>query len=392
MLGRATAVRTSEPVSRRRTRRLAGPALALLALLVALLLAEVALRFFLFSEGDFARRHGWRVRHASVFTSRRSGRDYFALRAALSGPAAARPAPHPDPLLGWRDANLVDGFAHRDEASLAERRPVLLFGDSYARCVTPPEDCWEGLLEDSDLSDEYRLLNFGCGGYGLDQVYLLLVRSIDRFLDRDPLVVIGIVVDDDLDRTYLALREFPKPWFTVERDQLVYHPPEGETAQEYLDRHPLDIRSYLWRWLLHGARVFGDRASVAWTDEAEHVEVKQEICRRLLIEIQRELEERGLDYFFVLFHGQEALASPGPYSWQEPFLHALFRERRIPYVSSKRRLLEQAARTASDTSVYFFDSMPRYGHYTPAANRAVFECLRRGIAGEFEPWEPAAGD
>jgi hypothetical protein len=377
---------------RARRVRLRGPALALAALLLALLTAEGALRFLVFSDGDFARRYGWRIRHAWAFTSRVSGRDYFALRAELSGPVAARSAPFPDPLLGWRDAEFASDFSHRGEGSLAGRRPVLLFGDSYARCVTPPEDCWQGLLEASDLSGQYRLLNYGSGGYGLDQIYLLLERSIDRFRERDPIVVVGIVVDDDLDRTYLALREYPKPWFSVEGERLVYHPPEGSSAREYLERHPLDIRSYLWRWLLHGARVFGDRASVAWTDEADHVEVKQEICRRLVIEIQRELEERGLRYFFVLFHGPEALESRGSYSWQEPFLQALLRERRIPYVSSRRWLLADAARTASDPRDYYYQSMPRYGHYTPAANRAVFECLRRGLAGEFEPWEETDDD
>ena len=92
---------------------------------------------------------------------------------------------------------------------------MLLFGDSFCECATPPEECWQGLLERSPLGPRFALVNYGTGGYGLDQVLLLARRVLDRWRGRDPLVVVGILVDDDLDRDALALRNFPKPRFRL---------------------------------------------------------------------------------------------------------------------------------------------------------------------------------
>lgn len=108
---------------------------------------------------------------------------------------------------------------------------------------------------------------------------------------------------------------------------------------------------------------------------------KRALCRRLLEEIERTLRERDLDHFVLLFHARSALVEIGPYSWQEPFLHETLRELGMPFVSSKRALLEDMAATGRFAEQY----LPLEQHYDAAGNAAVFPALLRGLRGEFEP-------
>ena len=153
-----------------------------------LLVLEGGLRFLLFS--DFARRHklGWQARREELYSVYESGREFWKLRAVLGRETGLGATAEFDARLGWRN-QFFDGetLAHVDEAALGARRTVLLFGDSYARCVEPSEDCWEGLLERSELGGTHALLNYGVGGYGLDQACLLMQLALPRFRARNPM-------------------------------------------------------------------------------------------------------------------------------------------------------------------------------------------------------------
>ena len=80
-----------------------------------------------------------------------------------------------------------------------------------------------------------------------------------------------------------------------------------------------------------------------------------------------------------------ALKAPGPYWWQEPFLHRTFRELAIPFVSSKRFLRTHMQRTGLPADSFYYDSKPGSNHYTSAANGIVFGAIRDGLEGRFEP-------
>lgn len=372
---------------KRRLKLLLGSA----ALLAALVLAEGTLRFLLFSPLARELGIGWRLRNEALFTAREAGRETWKLRAMLDEHGPPPKTPLFDARFGWLPRSIDPGtFASADEARLGSRRPVLLFGDSYAACVAEAGICWQGLLEQSPLARELCLLNYGVGGYGLDQIHLLMEAVLPRFEAREPLVIVGILVDDDLDRSYLRLRAHPKPYFTLEAGKLVPHALEHEDAQSHLAADPLRIRSYLWRWILFGSGLVPRRTAVGWTAEAGHVEEKQALNRRLLEEIQSGLARRGLDSFFVLFHAQRALAARGPYGWQEPFLHGAFEELGIPFVTSKRFLREHLARSRESSELLYVPDGPGVNHYTRRANEIVFGALLDGLAGRFEPYDSLA--
>jgi hypothetical protein len=112
-----------------------------------------------------------------------------------------------DSLLGW-DARplaatvagrpaLVPGFrASRDPATYTSRAGgdtirILLFGDSFTACATPESTSWGHALE-ADLRGRgipVEVLNFGLGGYGIDQAYLRWRRYGPRY--SPDLVIFG---------------------------------------------------------------------------------------------------------------------------------------------------------------------------------------------------------
>lgn len=388
---------TTTPAPRQsRLRRGARLALRLAAAtLLGLLLLEGVLRFLLFSDTALAQRLGAEIRRPWLFSSRFGGREYWKLAALIDGGPDVRP--DFDARFGWLKPEIDPlTLRHADEPDLAGRRPVLLFGDSFGACFVEEQDCWQGLLERSALAREYRLLNYAVVGYGLDQMLLLLRATLDLYAGLRPIVVVGIMVEDDLDRCYLALRDFPKPSFALqpslapEEAELVLHPVADPSRLAYVRANPIGIRSYAWRLFLINSGIVRGARLPEWTGEAGHVRTKKALCGRILAEMQRELSRRGLEGFFVLFHGRQALQAPGLYSWQEPFLVEELGARGLRFVSSRRFLLEDAAANGTPIDDAFIRAGWGFNHYTAHANAVVFQAIEQGLLGQFEPTAPGA--
>lgn len=347
--------------------------------LLGLVALEGALRVLLFRDVGWLEPVAARFRNELHYAFPMED-DCWKLRARFAADRGERAHPYRDELLGWTNEDIEPGtLRHRREPPEDGRQLVLLYGNSFARSQTERAEAWEGLLERSELGASHLLLNFGVGGYGLDQIHLLLATTVDRYLARDPLVIFAILVDDSLDRAALALRNYPKPRFELAGDELVVHPVGTRTAAEFMAGEPLAVRSYAWRFLLHGSGLVpeGARRWLRGLDMEEH----QALCRRILSATQDLLAARGVRHFVFLFHADGALAAPGPFGWQEPLLYQTLRELELPFVSSKRALLEHMTATGRAPREYFTASR----HYTPAANAATFPALLRGIRGEFEP-------
>jgi hypothetical protein len=354
--------------------------LVALTMVVAGFLFEGALRYLLFVDAGWCAELARRYRNELFYADAYSEDDAWVLRARFHPEQAGRQHPQFDAKLGWTSEAIEPGtLRHADEPGPEGERLVLLYGDSFARCLTGRDEAWEGLLERSSLGPTHHLLNYGVGGYGLDQIELLLDATLERHAARNPLVIVGILVDDDLDRTMLALRNFPKPRYELVDGVLVLHPPLARTPAEFASARPPAIRSYAWRHLMH----FYLPTRVRWAftgEEARRVE-KRALCRALLERIQKRLVDLRLEHFVVLFHAEKSMASAGPYSWQEPFLYATLHELGLPFVSSKRALLEDIASSGLAPEAY----MPLERHYDGRGNEVVFRAFERGFAGEFEP-------
>ena len=333
------------------------------AILLGAVALELSLRALLFVwpvEG---------LRRAGLYSARWStARE--ALAWEFADPAAHRPIAH-HPLLGWTHSRF-DGatLAHLGEASIGARRPILLLGDSFAACVTERKDCFEGLVERSELGRRYRLLNYGVPAYGLDQIYLLLRSILPRFEERDPIVIVSLLVEADLDRAALDFFQWPKPHLDVdEKGALVPGPAVPPSAEAWIEEHGLGVTSYAWAWL---SGALGLRSS---EDGPGHRERVRRLTPALLKAIRDECEGRGLDYAIVVFQGQKVLRDPSFVPRWQPLLLGELERLGMPYELTAGDLLE----SGGSLEELFVSRGPARRHYTAAGNRAVFPALRRAI-------------
>jgi len=127
----------------------------------------------------------------------------------------------------------------------ASGRKIVFFGDSFVESAACSDDTLTAKLEALTGIDT---LNYGIGGYGLDQIYLYVKRELLRFDRRETLFLIGLI-QDDLARVLLRVRTSPKPYFTISDDKLVLHTDHihPESLNDYFVRPP--ERFYLYYFL-----------------------------------------------------------------------------------------------------------------------------------------------
>lgn len=353
---------------------------AAIGLCLALVLSEFALRFVLFHGGDSSLAR--KLRRADYFADGDSDDDYWKLR-WLFAPREARAACHGwDPVLGWAGSYVrPDTYEHVRAQPHAERegRLVLLYGDSFSQCATPEEQCFPGLLGRSDLATRYRMLNYGVGGYGLDQIALMIQRSIDRYRAENPIVIVGMLVDNDLDRSVLSVRDWPKPRLDVRGDELVLREPVAPSFDTYLERHPLEVRSYFARLVAHRSRWLPQ----SWRDvlgaRNPRIAEKEALNRAILATIHRELASRELEHFFLLFHSQWTLVPPGADDWEEQLVRSTCADLGARVVSVRPYLLAAAGGDPGAAARFYLQGGRGVGHLTPLGNAITFEAMRDGI-------------
>ena len=358
--------------------RLVRGALALLASgLLALVAAELGARWLLFSDNRLAARWGASLRGPGSLADSNTD-EYWKLQ-WLFERGKLKPAPTPDTELGWLGPAQAGTYAHRDEALLRGRRPVLLFGDSFAECATAPEECFQALLERSELAREYALLNYGVGGYGLDQIALLQRHVLPRFAGQKPFVVVGVMLDDDFNRSLLGVRGWPKPRARLERGELRIDP-AGETDPErYLEQHPLGISSWFWRLLVYRDGSLPRRWQDVWRDTGPSIAERVAVNRALLDAIAAELDAAAVEHVFLFFNGEPTLFDEPSLAWTVELARSFERETHQPCSFTTPFLRAGACGEPERAHLFFGASGRELGHYNAFGNRVVFEALRQGI-------------
>jgi hypothetical protein len=366
--------RVAEPSRKGRWRSIA---LAVgLGLASSAVLGELGLRYVLFGQGQWARSLGSSLRRAHYFGDSLSDDDCWTLQHLFADPATRLAVPHPDPLLGWTGTFVTPGsYAHVDAERVRGRTPVLLYGDSFAQCVTQRRRCFQAVLDESDLGDRYAMLNYGVGGYGLDQISLMLARSIDAWVDSDPVVIVGILVEEDLDRSALSFRGWPKPRFELEGGGLALVEPQTTDPDEWVRLNPPRVASYLSRFLTYRRGLLPRALQRFLQERRRKLPEKRELNRRILEQIQFELESRELRYFFFLFHNLEYVTSGAVSEW-ERLIVDFCAQRSIPVLSARPYLLAAAGGSREACRAFYARA-----HLTPLGNRVVFEGLRQGLLG-----------
>ncbi|MEW6236288.1 MAG: hypothetical protein AB1656_12955 [Candidatus Omnitrophota bacterium] len=236
------------------------------------------------------------------------------------------------PILGWSRNLAHDSYLHRFAAEAGTRQSVLLYGDSFAKCEGLPEEkCFEGILnQDEEFSRDHFLLNYGAGGYGMDQIYLLFKNSIDLY--ENPFVVMSLMTLD-MDRVVLSVRGGQKPYLELIDGGLELRgvPIDPDSEHFFRTRKPR-IPSYLWRLFLHG-NVLPQKWHDSLIGTKEKQEKKIAINRKILEEIHNKLEDKKIPYVFAVFHPYWAIEQGD--NWRDDFLRNFLEENRIPYIWAK---------------------------------------------------------
>lgn len=346
--------------------------------LLALGTVELGLRFFLFSPHSPS--EAWRV--PGMYADPERDDDYWILY--FKWDRRYEPPGTTQPALGWVYQFDRETLEHHDAAALAGRRPVLLYGDSFAACVDGVP-CFEELTAEHPLFvQDHRLLNYGVGGYGLDQVMVLAEGSLP--LHPAAPVVISIM-PLDLDRASLCVRVGQKPCFSLTDSGIVSRgPPIAKDAWAWFSAAEPSIRWWSGHRLLFSA----------WTPEAwrralrrsEAHEAELAALNAAFIErIIAALDARDHPRLWVIFnphHPGHHRTLTGAGDWRDAALEGALQRRHAETVVWTRDLLRAVEQADGPLRVEDWID-PANGHPTEAYNRLVTRALTDWVAALPEP-------
>jgi hypothetical protein len=287
-------------------------------------LSEFVLRNLLFSDYAIVKR--WR--DPSLFADYFSDDDYWKLCFLFDG--QNKPPANPHKLLGWVGNFERDSLIHKYSDKVENRTPVLLYGDSFAACVTSEDDCFQGVLNaDREFNMNFYLLNYGAGGYGVDQIDILFENSVGLY--EKPFVIISLMTYD-IDRSVLSVRTGQKPFYKIVNDKLELQGiPIYKEPDDFISNNPPGIHSYIYRFLTYN-HYLPARLSTYWTEE-QKIDHKIELNKKIILKIFDTLKKLQLKYIFLIFHPHGEVYNEK--DWRNDFLVELFSEYNIPYISSR---------------------------------------------------------
>ena len=120
-------------------RRLAiGLLVIILPTLILAVASEVIFRALLFSKVGFMEK----FRTPGLYVDYDLESNYWKLYYLFDG--KLKPPANPHPLLGWVGDFSRETYLHNRASNMNGRKAVLLYGDSFAGCLTTQEECFQG--------------------------------------------------------------------------------------------------------------------------------------------------------------------------------------------------------------------------------------------------------
>ncbi len=340
---------------------------SVLAVCLTLVGGELVFRALLFHGPAFMKP----LESPGLYAESDSSDTYWKLWVAFGGTPAVRN----DPLLGYRKHGIrPNTYLHAQASEIGSRIPVLLYGDSFAQCTVPPEDCFEGILNNnSEFSAKYYLINYGVGGYGLDQIYLLYQKTIGLY--HNPVVVFSLL-DADIDRCVLTMNQGQKPYFVVNNGQLNLRglPIETDQRKFFADRPP-EITSYLGRLVMF--RIFPDWNDANSPSDPQRSK-KEELGKAILLTVSKDLNTRGLEHVFLVFEGLHRAWKP--LNWRIKFLADLFSKHNMPHIWARKSIEHSTTVEDYDHRKYIVSSADHHPNRlaNSIVSERILEWLRTG--------------
>jgi hypothetical protein len=269
-----------------------------------------------------------------------------------------------------------------------DKTRIALVGDSFtfAENVTY-EESWGHLLEKT-LGPEFEVLNFGVGGYGVDQAYLRYEKDVRQW---KPKIVIFAFISDDVERTMLLyhwlsrvewLVPYSKPRFILRDNDLKKLNVPPIMTQELFARESISEIPYLeydrgyrpqdWKsswihrsYLARAILTVFPRREVVTPDisDAALVAVNASIVKTFVQSATSEGSIPLLGYFPESNAEIDELSRPLPLG---------------------KKVLQEVGRAYTDLTPCVGSLNPserfgKYAHYTAKGNVRVAECLSKAV-------------
>jgi hypothetical protein len=338
------------------------------ALILMAVASEAIFRALLFSKVGFMEEY----RTPGLYVDYDLDSNYWKLYYLFDG--KLKPPANPHPLLGWVGDFSRETYLHNRAANLNGRKAVLLYGDSFAGCLTTQEECFQGVLNaDDEFAARCYFLNYGVGNYGVDQIFLLLKNSLHHY--QKPFVIASVLTQD-VDRSTLSVRIGQKPYFELVDGELVLQGvPINPDPKDFFAKNPPSILSYLFRLWVQGN---------GWPEQVhryfkgiDHIKDRRiKINKNLLLSMIHELRESHLQHVFVVFHVDREVWDVNWINWQDDLIEGVLRDNHVPYISAKevvRKHLREHNGTIDD---YYIQGD---GHPSALQNKILADVMKKVI-------------
>lgn len=361
--------------------------LLFLSLFICFVIAEIGLRVILFSDIPFLNNNPIiaKLRNPYAFADHNSD-NYQKLWYIFSNLSRDpkhklhKPPPiKPHPILGTI-GDFSKELIHNKANDVGNKRPILLYGDSFAACVDKSKErCFQDYLNnDEAFSKNNYLLNYGVLGYGVDQIYLLFKNSVDLY--KNPFVVIGIYTMD-LDRSMLSFFYNMKPHFRIENAALkLDEKPLNLDPATYVQQNPPKIKSYFLRRILINkfSKIILPQKLLSYLKRSDYYQSKKiMINEKIMLEIIKDLRFRGLDYIFILFEQYNPKGhNNSDLGWRVSFLKNILETNNVAYIWTREIITEDSRDTNFSYNDYF---IPNDGHPTIYLNGLIAEEIKKNV-------------
>jgi len=347
--------------------------ISLITTIVCLFIGEYILRSLIFSKNPAFEK----LRDPGDYSDPNSEDDYWKLYYLFGG--EFKPPENPHPLLGWTGTFYEENYTHWNSHQINNRRPVLLYGNSFAQCV-PASICFQKILNnDTTFAKENYFLNYGVGGYGVDQISLLFKNSYHLY--NKPFVVFGLLTTD-LDRSILSVRTGQKPYYVIKGDSLqLTNVPINKNPKDYFDNNPPQIKSYLFRKFLYGKTNFLPKKLTSYLKkEKEYTNKKITINEKILLDVVNTLRNNNVDFIFVIFqfleYGIDNWGEEGENNWRNVFLKGFLEKNNVPYIWTRDLIKNDTTYDKNDIPKYI---IPGDGHPTTHFNLLIAKEIKKAV-------------
>lgn len=351
---------------------IAGAAIASISVLLSLVIAEAGFRI---ANGvSLLETHNWRLE--GVRTKRIGDRAI------------------PDTALGWtlqpfyrsEGFNTIDyGIRRNFDEERLRPKSVLAVGDSFTEGFDEVVDAatWPAHLE-KKLG--MPVVNAGVAGYATDQI---IIRAEQLLPIVDPKTLIIGFTEVDISRAALSEAGAPKPYFTVENGQLVYHPPgplDAKTSESFFGSAVRGAfgYSFLANYLISRlAPKFWYPTEAAVYKEVENNAV--DVTCRLLQRLKRQTDEMKIRLILFLQYGGELVLEEPDIVDDMHEVTACAQKTGIQLVDQFAPLKALTNGNSDAVAEYYVVHEEEFGHMSSKGNEHAAQLLAQAIRNEHTP-------